>query len=169
MSKANFCYKRILPIGLLGPKLQSRNRRPSGNIVTSHLVLSSRFSPFFFPRRVFPLRRYFRSYPAACARTSNRKGDDGFSKMGSYFFFPPSRKSKCQRWRTACLSNSGGGGLNEEGANQVRTHTQWIRKRSNFSSSHVAHFYSSRPLAPLPPSASDQCPTLTFTTPVRPR
>lgn len=49
---------------------------------------------------LFSLRQYFRSHSVPRARTSNRKGDDGFPKIGSVFFFPsPSQEPKCQRRR----------------------------------------------------------------------
>jgi len=133
--------------------MKSRNRKPNGNIVISHPVFLLRL----FLRRLFPLRRYFLFYPAARARTSNRKGDDGFSKIGSYFFFL-SRKSQSAK-DGGRLSNSKEGGLNEEGGREGQSSQNTHSGFGNEAISLPATLRTFTLVAPAPPFAPSFRPT----------
>lgn len=95
-------------------------------------------------------------------QTPNRKGDDGFPKKGSYFFFPI--LARARDGETVCLSNGKKGERGDQRGSIKLKHTQWIRKRSNFSSDHVAHFYSPSPPSPI---SNRPLPISTLATPVR--
>lgn len=77
-------------------------------------------------------------------------------------FFPI--LARARNGETVCLSNSKKGERGDQRGSIKLEHTQWIRKRSNFSSDHVAHFYSPSPPFPI---SNRPLPISTLATPVR--
>lgn len=96
-------------------------------------------------------------------QTPNRKADDGFPKIGSYFFSYPGESQNARNGETVCLSSSKKGGRGDQGGQSSQnTHSGFGNEAISLPTT-LHTFIPPRPLSRFPTNVSPS----TLATPVR--